>query len=297
MRVSLRTVSFLVLGVFFFSNIITWGAVWDLNNPQVLEVNFLDVGQGDATLIKTPQNHQILIDGGPDSSILEKLGKEMPFWDRSIDLIILTHPHQDHLAGFIDVLKNYRVENILWTGVSANTAVFEQWERAIMAEEAKIYIAELRQKITAGQVILEVIHPFESLEKEKFKDQADEEFGNTLIDKTSLVLLVSFKENTFLFTGDAPKSVEKELMERPINLKADVLKVGHHGSRTSTADEFLQKVLPDFTVISSGKKNRYGHPHQETLDTLKNYDISVLRTDQQGDVEIISNGKNLRIHN
>ena len=126
-----RKGAFVVLGILFGLNIFAWAVVCDLSQPQLLEVTFFDVGQGDSIFIETPQGHQILIDGGPDTTVLEKLGKEMPFWDRTIDLIILTHPEHDHMSGLIEVLKRYKVENILWTGIIRDTAEYEEWQRLI----------------------------------------------------------------------------------------------------------------------------------------------------------------------
>ena len=121
-----KKIILVIFGILIGLNILAWLAVYDLSKSQFLEVNFFDVGQGDSIFIETPQRHQILIDGGPDETILEKLGREMPFWDRTIDLIILTHPEHDHLAGLIEVLKRYKVENILWTGVSRTTSEYKE---------------------------------------------------------------------------------------------------------------------------------------------------------------------------
>jgi len=151
-----RKFVFGILGVLFFLNILAWIAVYDLVKPQFLEVNFFDVGQGDAIFIETPQRHQILIDGGPSSKILEKLSKEIPFWDRSIDFVILTHPDRDHLIGLIEVLKKYKVEKILLTGILKNTTEFLELKKEIekdynppttlpsfaWAPKLKIYIAQ-----------------------------------------------------------------------------------------------------------------------------------------------------------
>ena len=144
-----RNPVFIILGILLGLNILAWAAVWSLR-PQGLEVTFFDVGQGDAAFIETPQNQQILIDGGPTSIILEKLGREMPFWDRTIDLIILTHPEHDHMAGLIEVLKRYQVGNILWTGVVRDTAEYKEWQKLIKEEGAKIYIAQAGQQIEGG---------------------------------------------------------------------------------------------------------------------------------------------------
>ena len=294
MRKGAREVSFFILGLLIFLNILAWLAVYDLNKPQLLEVNFFDVGQGDAIFIETSSRHQILIDGGPSPVILEKLGKEMPFWDRTIDLIILTHPEHDHLAGLIEVLKRYKVENILWTGVLRDTAEYKEWQRLIRDERekegAQIKIAQSGQLINFGNQsnrYIEVLYPFENLEGQEFKNS----------NNTSIVAKLIFGENSFLFTGDAYKSVEKKLVDKKADLASDVLKVGHHGSKTSNSEAFIKHVSPEIAVISAGKDNPYHHPHQETLDTLEKYGIKILRTDKNGDIKIISNGESYEISN
>lgn len=278
-----------VLAFLFFSNILAWVIVFDLAKPQFLEVNFFDVGQGDAIFIKTPKRNQILIDGGPSSVILEKLGKEMPFWDRTIDLIILTHPEYDHLAGLLEVLKRYEVENILWTGVKRDLAEWEEWVRLIKNEKAKIFLAKASQKIilTRNDLVnfIEILYPLENLEGKKFKDSND----------TSIVAKLIFGDNSFLFTGDIYKSGEKELIKRGIDVDSEVLKVAHHGSKTSTSEEFLKEVSPEIAIILVGKENPYGHPRQEVLEILEKYGIRVLRTDLDNDIKIISDGKSLKV--
>ena len=275
--------------VFFLSvlsglNILAWLAVYDLSNRE-LEVIFFDVGQGDSALIKTPQGHRILIDGGPDSVVLERLGKTMPFWSRTIDLIILTHPEKDHISGLIEVLRRYEVENILWTGVLRSTSEYKEWKELIKAEKADIFIAKKGQKIKAGQAVIDILHPFENLAGREFQNNND----------TSIVNRLKFGKISFLFTGDISGSVEKRLAASSTLLTADVLKVSHHGSKTSSVKEFVKAVLPEIAVISSGRNNRYGHPHPEVLETLANYDIITLRTDINGSIKIFSNGENLNV--
>jgi len=286
---------FALVGLFFF-NILAWWIVFDLSKPQFLEVNFFDVGQGDAIFIKTPSGNQILIDGGPDSKILEKLGKEMPFWDRGIDSIILTHPERDHLAGLIDVLKSYKVENIIWTGIKREIPEAKEWENLIEKEKARVFIANSGQKVLLPEGVIEILFPFENLEGEKFENSND----------TSIVAELIFNKNSFLFTGDISKSTENDLVFSE-NLNTDVLKVAHHGSKNSTSEDFLEKVLPKIAVISVGKKgdsnpdcdnkerNPYGHPNCEVLERLKNFGIKVLRTDIDGDIKIISDGERVVI--
>ena len=227
-------------------------------------------------LIRTPHGHNILIDGGPSPVILEKLGQEMPFWNRKVDLIILTHPHYDHVAGLIEVLKNYQVDNILWTGALTDTLAFKEWQATLKEAEPDIHIAAAGQVIYGGSVALQVFYPFGDFQDQKVSNP----------DNTSVVIRVVFGESSFLFTGDAFKEVEIELLEKGINVNSNVLQVGHHGSRTSTAPEFIASVLPEIAIISAGKDNRYGHPHQETLETLENYGVFILRTDLHGDIKI-----------
>jgi len=275
-----------LIGLLIF-NILAWFVVYDLSKIRYLEVIFFDVGQGDAIFIKTPQGHQILIDGGPDSVILEKLGKELPFYDRAIDLVILTHPESDHLTGLLDVLRSYKVKNILWTGVTRDTGAFRKWQELIEKEKAEIFIAKAGQKITIGKTSFEILFPFENLENKSVKDA----------NNTSIVLRLDFGEISLLFTGDIYKSVERELLSLAKQLDTDVLKVGHHGSKTSTAEEFIIVVSPEIAVISVGRNNSYGHPHQETLDTLEKYGIRIFRTDLNGDIKIISDGINYEVSN
>jgi len=280
-----KNFSLIILSLLLAFNIFAWIVVFDLSKVQPLEVVFFDVGQGDSIFIENPKKQQILIDGGPGSAILEKLGKEMPFYDNVLDLIILTHPEKDHLAGLLEVLKRYKVENILWTGIIRDTPEFKQWEKEISEEKANIKIAHSIQKIIASKTVLEILYPLENLAGQEFEDSND----------TSIVSRLVFGENSFLFTGDIRKSEEKALLEQRADLDSDILKVAHHGSKTSTSKEFVEKVFPEIAVISLGKENSYGHPHQEVLDILEDYGIKVLRTDQKGDIKIISDGKNIKV--
>ena len=271
------------------ANAFVWQALFNLERNQALEVTFFDVGQGDSIFIETPSGHQILIDGGPDSKILEKLAKEMPWGDKTIDLIILTHPEKDHMVGLLKVLERYQVEQILWTGIICHTADYDKWQELIQKEKAQITIAESSQRIKAGGVFLNILYPFESLEGEKFKES----------NNTSIIAQLIFSNSSFLFTGDAPQSIEKKILSeyRKDVINSDVLKVGHHGSKTSTSEEFLKEVSPEIAVISCGKNNPYHHPHQDVLKNLEKFDIKILRTDQVGDIKIVSTGDYLIINN
>jgi len=278
-----------IIGGLLFLNFFAWIVVYDLNGSDFLEVNFFDVGQGDAVFIQTPQRHQILIDGGPGSIVLEKLAKEMPFWDRTIDLIILSHPENDHLSGLTDVLKRYKVENILWTGIARDTPAFKEWQRLIKEEGAEIKIAQAGQRIilptNKEKAGIDILYPLEKLEGKEMENSND----------VSIVVRLIFGEKSFLFTGDVGKATEKKLLEKEINVKSNVLKVGHHGSKTSSSDDFIKKVLPEIAIIEVGKDNSYGHPHQETLATLGKYGISIFRTDKNKDIKILCDSQSLKL--
>ena len=274
---------FLILGILIVFNVYVWTVVYELTRPQFLEVNFFDIGQGDAIFIETPGGHQILIDGGPTSAVLEKLGKEMPFWDRTIDLVVLTHPEHDHIAGLIEVLKRYDVDCVLWTGIVRDTGEYKEWKRLLKEEDTEVKIATLGQKVVTPEAYFDILYPFEDLEGKEVK--------NT--NNSSIALRLVFGENSFIFTGDLYKSIERQITDRGLYISSDVLKVGHHGSKTSTREEFLEKVNPKIAVISAGRDNRYNHPHPEVLEVLDKYGITVLRTDRDGDIKIISNGSEI----
>jgi len=277
-----------ILGFLFLANFFAWIVVFDLRSHKFLEVNFFDVGQGDAIFIETPTRHQILIDGGPSSKIIEKLAREIPFWDRSIDLIILTHPEKDHITGLLEVLKRYKVENILWTGIVRDIPEYKEWLNLIGKEKANVKIAKAGQKIFCKNCKweIEVFYPFESLEGKEFEDS----------NNTSIVSKLIFGNSSFLFTGDIYKDVEESLVLTSLDLNSKILKVAHHGSKTSSSEKFLERVLPEIAVISVGE-NKYGHPNKEVLEILEKYGIKVLRTDREGDIKIISDSKKYEVSN
>jgi len=264
-------------------NFCTWKFIFSLDNR--LKVIFFDVGQGDSAFIQTPLGNQILIDGGPDDKILEKLAKEIPFWDRDIDLVILSHPEKDHLTGLLYVLKRYEVDNILWNGVFRETREFGQWQESIKEEKANVFIAKAGKTVKAGESKIFILYPFKSMEGQKLENSND----------SSIICRLVFKNISFLFSGDATEKTELKLVKNGSDIKSGVLKIGHHGSKTSSSGTFLTKVSPFLAVISVGKGNKYGHPAKEVLQRLSNFGIKVLRTDRNGDIKIFTNGNNLKI--
>jgi competence protein ComEC len=264
-----RKLVWILLSILVVANIITWLIVY---GNKDLKVIFFDVGQGDSILIEKG-DYQVIIDGGPDLTVLEKLGQEMPFYDRTIELMILTHPDHDHLFGLLEVLNRYEVNNILWTGYEKDTAEFKEWERLIQKEGANIIIAESDQKIDLSEDIYLYIH-FVDID---VKDSND----------SSIIASLVFDEVSFLFAGDVSSKIEKQL-----NIDADVLKIAHHGSKTSSCLEFVETVSPDMAVISVGE-NSYGHPSEEVLQRLKQFGIQVLITKELGDIKLITNGQEI----
>ncbi len=261
---------------------LVWSAVFTLEaSSGFLRIHFFDVGQGDAIFIEAPNGNQVLVDGGPDNSVLAKLGDAMPFWDRSIDLVILTHPHADHLDGLIEVLKRYRVGMVIESGVNHSIPEYQEWRRILAEKRIRVVTAKAGQRLhISSDSYFDVLTPYENFAGDTLKD----------IHGASVIAKLTYGLSSILFTGDAEKRLEYQLIASGARLDADILKIGHHGSKTSTAEDFLKAVSPKAAVISAGRKNRYGHPHQDVLDRLVKSGIETLRTDTGGDITFISNG-------
>lgn len=283
-------------------NFFAWKEVFSLTENNYLKVDFLDVGQGDSIFIETPEKHQILIDGGPNSTVLQKLQDLMPFFDRSIDLVILTHPESDHMRGLIDVLQRYKVDYVLWTDIARNTPEFKKWVSVLNSKKnpnanfsasiffgqnaTRVITAYAGAKIRAGKAEIDILYPFENLSGKEFKKTSND---------TAVVSRLVFGQDSFLFTGDISSAAEKKLVSEKNILASDVLKVAHHGSKYSTSDLFLENVKPKIAVISVGAKNTYGHPTLEVLQKLQKFGIQTLRTDTNGDIKMVSDGKNIKL--
>ncbi len=260
---------------------VVWYAVFYFESHQNLVITFFDVGQGDSVFISAPGGNQVLIDGGSNDAVLAKLGRAMPFWDHSIDLIILTHPHADHVSGLVDVLLRYTAGMILETGVNYSTPEYAEWRRIIKEKDIKVITAHRGQSVYISDgARLDILAPFEDFTGKSVKNVHD----------AMIVPKLKLASTSVLLMGDAEKRLEYQLLFLRSDLAADVLKVGHHGSKTSTTDEFLRAVSPKTAVISAGRKNRYGHPNQEVLDRLGSAGVRVLRTDQEGDIVIREDG-------
>jgi len=249
-----------------------------------LTVAFLDVGQGDAIFIEAPNGNQVLIDGGPNRSVLRELGKVMSFFDRSIDLIIVTHPDMDHIGGLPSVIENFKVDKIIKSDRKSETPNYQILEDLITKENFEEVSGQRGVKITLDKkknIYLEILLPDKNSETWNDNDY-------------SIVTQLVYGDSQFLMTGDISQSVENYLIYLEGNqIESDVLKIGHHGSKTSTSDLFINKVSPQYSIISAEKDNNYGHPHQETLDTLEKYKTKILSTYEKGIIMFKSNGKEL----
>ncbi|GFR36480.1 ComEC/Rec2 family competence protein [Thermobrachium celere] len=246
-----------------------------------LMVSILDVGQGDAILIRTKENKFILIDSGSNSVKEILMNKLNENGVKDIDVLIATHPHEDHIGNMDDVIKNFNIKEIYMPKVTTNTKTFINMMNEIKNKNLKIKTAKSGIKFNVGDVEVEFLAPNSSY----YEDLND----------YSAVVKLKYGNNTFLFMGDAEKFSESEILKRGFDVKADVIKLGHHGSSSSSSEEFIRTVDPKFAVISVGKDNSYGHPHKETMLLMKKYGIKVLRTDEAGDVVFLSDGLNLEI--
>lgn len=268
-----------ILGILAIGVILLGVALYSSRPDDKLYVSFFDVGQGDSVFIKTPLSQKVLIDGGPDDKVLGELGKSLPFYDRTIDIVILTHPHADHLTGLIEVFKRYKVKLLVLTGVNYTTPEYSDFLDLIKSKNVPIKLALAGQNFNFGEGLnLEIFYPDSSLVGKSIED----------LNETSVVCKLMFGKISYLFTGDIEEDTQIELAEEPLDV--DILKVPHHGSKSSVSIDFLKKTTPEVALISVGK-NKFGHPAEETLELFKSSNIKVWRTDE-GTVKIVSDGEN-----
>ena len=249
-----------------------------------LEVDFLDIGQGDAILIKTPYGQNILIDGGSDNTVIQRLSENLAWWDKKIDLMILTHPHSDHVGGLAGVISRYNVEKILYTGVIHNSPDYIAWLEIIRDCGIPLIIIDRPQIVKLGEDCrLDILYPMESI--------LGKEVSN--LNNSSIIIKLIYKETKFLLAGDIELETEQELLNSKVDLSAQVFKVNHHGSDTSNSQEFLQAVNPEIAVIQAGKDNDFGHPSRRVIKRLERMGVKIFRNDLDGTVKVISDGENI----
>lgn len=250
------------------------------NGP--LKVHFINVGQGDSTLIQTPEGNTLLIDGGPKESAsnlvsyLKKLGID------KINVVIATHPHEDHIGGLISVFNNFIVDNVIDSGVSHTTQTYKNYLSTIQAKNINFINWSLGQVFDIGNgVSFKIVGPVT-------KSSSD-------LNNSSIVIYLTYGDTSFLFAGDAESKEEGQILSSGANIDADILKVGHHGSDSSCTSKFLNTVSPEIAIISCGIPNSYGHPNDITLKNLTNIGAAIYRTDLTGNVIIEDNASNLTV--
>lgn len=245
-----------------------WLAVFTTDNQ--LHIIACDVGQGDAVLIQK-QNTQILIDGGPSNKVLDCLGKHMPFYDKDIEFVILTHPQEDHYGGLIDVVKNYNVLQLGHNAQEPSNMSYEVLRKEMGGRGVDTITLHKGQTIRVGMIYLDVLNPLDNSLTADSNNQG-------------IVTLLRYGQFKALFTADVEQGASDKLSEYPEIEKIDYIKVNHHGSKNGLSQKLLDVTNPNTAVISVGK-NSYGHPHEEVIKKLSDKGIKILRTDLLGDID------------
>lgn len=244
-----------------------------------LKIVVCNVGQGDAILIQQ-KTTQILVDGGPNSSVLSCLGRHMPFWDRTIEMVINTHPEADHYTGLIDVFKNYKVEKFGTNGITSSSQRYKVLENLVGGEGLTTTVLTTGTTIKADLIHLDILNP-------DYVNQYQKSNNN------GVVMLLKYNQFEAILTADTENEVSEKLSKLEKVKDLEYIKVNHHGSKNGMTENLLKQVNPEIAVISSGNKNSYGHPDEEIIKMLKDYGVKVLRTDEVGDVVVITNGEKL----
>jgi competence protein ComEC len=261
-------------------NLMLWLAVFSSTRPQgELSLVFCDVGQGDAALI-SKGNWQILVDGGPpNNKVLDCLQRHMPFWDRTIEMIVATHGEEDHVGGLIDVIESYSILYFVIDSSSVDSAIFRQFASLVKQSSGEVIQPQSGEIIKIGSIELAVLSP------------SGQVLGASTVvenpNERSIVFQLRFGQVSALLTGDISAQTEEQIDFLP----ADILKIPHHGSKYSSSDYLLKEASPKLAVISVGK-NSFGHPTKEVLDKLKEKGIKVWRTDTQGELVLTTTGQN-----
>ncbi len=252
-----------------------------IRNNKNLNIFFLDSGQADTILIKTPEEQNIIIDLGSKDG-LKGVGQQIFWWDRKIDILIITHPHDDHILAIPQLIDKYKINKIIFTGIIYDSPIYEEIIKKAQDKKIKLLIPQINQKILLGESCeLDFLYPLENLKNKKIEN----------INNSSIVNRLRYKNNYFLFMGDSEIDVEKKLLEKSYELKSDVLKVGHHGSISSSHQEFIKKINPKISIIMVGKNNKFNHPSLRTLNKLQKIGSLIFRTDLNGDINITSDGQ------
>jgi len=257
-----------------------------------------DVGQGDAILVIYGQT-QILIDGGPNDKVLECLNNHLPFWDREIELVILTHPQKDHYGGLIEVFRNYQVNKLIATPIDSSSQGYQVLKNTLGGSGVEVINPTAGMDIRLGLIHLEILHPTGQYLEDNYKSFSAVNSENGVLgvfdikgdlNDYSVVAILRLGEFEALLTGDIGPAVIEDIISRGLIRDVEYIKTPHHGSKNGLTRKLLDASTPEIAVISVGK-NPWGHPHQEILDMLDDFGVKIFRTDIDGEVEVISDGK------
>lgn len=256
------------------------------NRNGMLTFAMLNVGQGDALFIESPTGIQVLVDGGPGKALMREVSSVVPWYDRHIDMIVVTNPDKDHYEGFISLLQKYKIDKVLESGTNSLTDTYVVFEKEISDKKIQKIIALRGQKIDlGGGAYLEILFP-------------DRDISGLSPNDGSIVMKLVYGETSVMLQGDSTSRIEDYLTNLgTTTLSSTILKVGHHGSRTSSTEKYVSLVDPKWAVISSGVNNDYGHPHKETLETMEKLKISTYSTCNNGRIVFKSDGKNFILKN
>lgn len=266
-------ITILFLGFYYFYE----------KNDNLLNLVFIDVGQGDAILIKSPSGKNILIDGGPDSDLAEKISKFIAYRNNKIDLMIITHPHRDHYYGLISVIKKYKTQKIIYSGIDVNLSDYNYMKKIISDYNLELIKPQMGDKYEIDKNLhFQIIYMPKTRTVENLND-------------ASVSIKLTYKNFDAIFNGDASCEIENIILKNNQNLKSEIFKASHHGSKYSNCDNLLNSIKPELTIIQSGALNKFGHPHQEAVDRILKSGSQILRNDELGDVIIESNGENYQL--
>jgi competence protein ComEC len=269
-----------IIKTIIFTGLIIFFIVILQTNDKQTKIVFCDVGQGDATYIRIKNQIDVLIDAGPDKKILNCLGRHMPFWDRKIELVIISHPQKDHFGGLPSLIDRYQIEKIFFSQVDNQSQIFQRLKEKIDIKKIAVYYPTAGTKVKILDSRLIFYWPTEEFTKNKIGSDVND---------YSLVFVFIQNHSKILFTGDASPLVFSRLLNQPKNdldylKQTDILKIPHHGSKNGLTQKFLRLASPLVGVISVGKYNSYGHPHRQILDMLKAQKVQIRRTDEEGDI-------------
>ncbi len=274
----------ILIGIFLaIFDFFVWGQIISGKSNNNLEIYFLDVGQGDSQLVNLAGGVQVLIDGGPDKKILDEISSVMAPTDRYLDIVVLSHPQYDHFAGLIEILKRYKVGVFIYNGREGEAKAFADLKKALKESKISEIILTGGDKIKYQDSRFDILSPSPDFLK------------SPELNDTTLVMKFSGLNQAadILFTGDIGFKVEDYLIKN-FNIKSDILKVGHHGSKYSSGRKFLEAVNPKISVIEVGKNN-YGHPTPQTLNGLVSIGSQIFRTDKNGTIKLVINGDKINI--